>query len=68
MFERIRNDSKARTLAAVQAEAERYQTESCHMWTATSTAEKERFFAKSGYTMIILSLKDHGLSPAIHHH
>ena len=43
-FESIKNDSKARILDAVQVEAERRQTASCHTWTAASTAEKESFF------------------------
>ena len=72
MFESIRNDSKARTLGAIQIEAERRQTMSCHVWTAASMAEKEMFFCiilrlamKSGCVMT--SIKNCGVSLAMHH-
>ena len=42
-FESIRNDLEARILGAVQVEAERWRMTSGHVWTAVSTAEKERF-------------------------
>ena len=45
ILERIRNDTKARTLDAVRVETKRCRTASCHMWKAASMAEKKRFFA-----------------------
>ena len=74
-FKSIRNDSKARILGAIQVEAERRRTASCHVWIAASTAEKESFFyivswpaMKSGYTMITLNVKNRKVSPAMHQH
>ena len=34
---------KENTLGAVWVKAKRHQSASCHMWTATSTVEKERY-------------------------
>ena len=61
-FKIIRNNSKARTLSAIQVEVKRHQMVSCHMWTAASTTEKKSFFCiiswlvmKSWYIPITLS-------------
>ena len=71
MLERIRNGSKARTLDDVLVEVERRRTASCHVWTASSTAEKEKKICnvsclsmKNGYTTITLSGEDHRVNPA----
>ena len=44
MFESIRNDSKAKALAAVWVKDKKCQMMSCHMWTTASKAEKEIFW------------------------
>ena len=70
MLERIRNDSKARTLGAIRVGDKRRSMASCHVRTAASTSEKERVFAakKCVYITITLSVEDRRVSPAMHQH
>ena len=74
-FKSTRNDSKARKWSAVRVKAKRCRTAYFHAWTAASTAEMGRRFAcvswlamECGYTTIVLSVENRGVSLAMHQH